>query len=122
MANVSQAVNYVNSLTAIDFYGQPLLATVQDNTVYTALKTICENIGLDWAAQRQRIIRDEVLNSVACMIKAVGNDGKSREMLCLPIHYLNGWLFGVDVSRVKAEIKQKLITYKKECYQALFDY
>ncbi|WP_222432730.1 phage antirepressor N-terminal domain-containing protein [Moraxella sp. VT-16-12] len=43
-------------------------------------------------------------------------------MLCLPIHHLNGWLFGVDVSRVKAEIKDKLITYKKECYQALFDY
>ena len=122
MANVSQAVNSVNSLTTIEFYGQPLLATVQNNTVYTALKTICENIGLDWTAQRQRIIRDEVLNSVACMIKAVGNDGKNREMLCLPIHYLNGWLFGVDVSRVKAEIKQKLITYKKECYQALFDY
>lgn len=43
-------------------------------------------------------------------------------MLCLPIHYLNGWLFGVDTNRVKAEIKDKLITYKKECYQVLFDY
>lgn len=39
-----------------------------------------------------------------------------------PIHYLNGWLFGVDTNRVKAEIKDKLITYKKEFYQALFDY
>lgn len=43
-------------------------------------------------------------------------------MLCLPIQYLNGWLFGVDTNRVKAEIKETLITYKKECYQTLFDY
>ena len=56
------------------------------------------------------------------MIKAVATDGKNRELLCLPIHYLNGWLFGVDTNRVKAQIKDKLITYKKECYQALFDY
>lgn len=122
MVNVSQAVNSVNSLTTIDFYGQPLLAMVQDNTVYTALKNICENIGLDWTAQRQRIIRDEVLNSTIRMVQMVAEDGKNREMLCLPIHYLNGWLFGIDVSRVKSEIKDKLITYKKECYQALFDY
>ncbi|ELA08727.1 putative antirepressor protein [Moraxella macacae 0408225] len=111
-----------NQLASIDFHGQTLLATIQDNVVYTALKPICENIGLDWDAQRQRINRDEVLNSTTVIITAVGNDGKNREMLCLPIQYLNGWLFGVDTNRVKAEIKDKLITYKKECYQALFDY
>lgn len=96
--------------------------STKDGIAYVAMKPICENIGLDWDAQRQRIKRDEVLNSTKVIITAVGNDGKNREMLCLPIHYLNGWLFGVDTNRVKAEIKETLITYKKECYQALFDY
>lgn len=111
-----------NQLTSIDFNSQTILTAQQNGIIYTAIKPICENIGLAWNAQLERINRDEVLNSTVRMIRMVANDGKNREMLCLPIHYLNGWLFGVDTNRVKAEIKDKLITYKKECYQALFDY
>lgn len=109
-------------IQTVNFHNQTLITLQKDGVPYVAMKPVCENIGLDWEAQRQRINRDEVLSSTACMIKAIATDNKVRELLCLPIHYLNGWLFGVDVSRVKAEIKQKLITYKKECYQALFDY
>ncbi|WFF39296.1 phage antirepressor N-terminal domain-containing protein [Moraxella nasibovis] len=111
-----------NQIQTVNFHNQSLITLQKDNVAYVAMKPICENIGLDWEAQRQRISRDEVLNSVACMIKATGTDNKIYKMLCLPIHYLNGWLFGVDTNRVKAEIKETLITYKKECYQALFDY
>lgn len=109
-------------IQTVDFHDQTLITLEKDNQHYVAMKPICENIGLNWEAQRQRISRDEVLNSVACMIKATGTDSKIYKMLCLPLQYLNGWLFGVDTNRVKAEIKDKLITYKKECYQALFDY
>lgn len=112
----------MNAIQTVNFHEQSLITLQKDGVAYVAMKPICENIGLDWEAQRQRISRDEVLNSTACMIKAVATDGKNRELLCLPIHYLNGWLFGVDTNRVKAQIKDKLITYKKECYQALFDY
>lgn len=111
-----------NQIQTVNFHEQSLITLQKDGVAYVAMKPICENIGLDWEAQRQRISRDEVLNSTACMIKAVATDGKNRELLCLPIHYLNGWLFGVDTNRVKAQIKDKLITYKRECYQALFDY
>lgn len=110
-----------NQLTSIDFHGQTLLATIQDNVVYTALKPICENIGLSWNAQFERIKRDEVLAQGIRMIRTPTKGG-FQEVVCLPLTLLNGWLFGVDTNRVKAEIKDKLITYKKECYQALFDY
>lgn len=110
-----------NQLTSIDFHGQTLLATIQDNVVYTALKPICENIGLSWNAQFERIKRDEVLVQDIRMIRTPTKGG-FQEVVCLPLTLLNGWLFGVDTNRVKAEIKDKLITYKKECYQALFDY
>lgn len=110
-----------NQLTSIDFHGQTLLATIQDNVVYTALKPICENIGLSWNAQFERIKRDEVLAEGVRMIRTPTKGG-FQEVVCLPLTLLNGWLFGVDTNRVKAQIKDKLITYKKECYQALFDY
>ncbi|QPB42207.1 phage antirepressor N-terminal domain-containing protein [Rodentibacter haemolyticus] len=109
-------------LQTIQFHNQSLITFEQNGTHYTAMKPICENIGLDWKSQYARIKRDDVLNSTVVIITIVANDGKERQMLCLPIQYLNGWLFGIDVKRVKPEIRETLITYKKECYQALFDY
>ncbi|RKL82401.1 hypothetical protein D6E01_08630 [Moraxella catarrhalis] len=111
-----------NQIQTVNFHNQTLITLEKDGNHYVAMKPICENIGLDWASQFTRIKRDEVLNSVIVMITTAGADRKIYKMLCLPIQYLNGWLFGVDTNRVKAEIKETLITYKKECYQALFDY
>ncbi|WP_051227694.1 phage antirepressor N-terminal domain-containing protein [Oceanospirillum beijerinckii] len=109
-------------ISTVDFHGQPLSVIPKNNQLYVAMKPICENIGLQWRAQNQRIQRDEVLSSTACMMHAVAEDGKNRQLLCLPVEYLNGWLFGVDEKRVKPEIKQRLIQYKKECYKVLSDY
>ena len=110
------------STQTISFNHQSLVTFKQNGTHYTAMKPICENIGLDWKSQYSRMKRDDVLNSTVVIITTVAEDGKNREMLCLPIQYLNGWLFGIDINRCKPEIRDTLIKYKKECYQALHDY
>ena len=110
------------STQTISFNNQSLITAEQNGNHYVAMKPICENIGIDWRAQRQRIVRDEVLCSTVVIITTVAEDGKNREMLCLPIQYLNGWLFGIDINRCNQEIRDTLIKYKKECYQALHDY
>lgn len=104
---------------SIDFHGDVLMVIQQDGVNYTPVKPLCELLGLDWEAQRQRITRDEVLGATTCMIQAVGADGRLREMLCLPLDYLNGWLFGVQVSLIRPELRERLILYKRECYRAL---
>ncbi|HDX0977183.1 phage antirepressor N-terminal domain-containing protein [Pasteurella multocida] len=108
-------------LQTVNFHNQTLLTVEQNDVQYVAMRPICENIGLNWASQYQRIQRDEVLSQGIVIITTPSNGGE-QQMLCLPIQYLNGWLFGIDVKRVKPEIRETLITYKKECYQALFDY
>ena len=110
------------STQTISFNNQSLITVEQNGNHYVAMKPICENIGIDWRAQRQRIVRDEVLCSTVVIITTVAEDEKNREMLCLPIQYLNGWLFGIDINRCNPEIRDTLIKYKKECYQALHDY
>lgn len=110
------------STQTVSFNNQSLITIEQNGVHYVAMKPICENIGIDWRAQRQRIVRDEVLCSTVVIITTVAEDGKNREMLCLPIQYLNGWLFGMDINRCNPEIRDTLIKYKKECYQALHDY
>jgi hypothetical protein len=44
-----------------------------------------------------------------------------QEMTCLPLDYLNGWLFGVNANRVKPEVRERVIRYQKECYRVLAD-
>ena len=122
MTIIANAPNGGNNIQTIDFNGQQLLTIELDGIHYAAIKPICENIGLGWEGQRQRITRDDVLNSTACMIQVVAEDGKNREMMCLPIEFLNGWLFGVDTKRVKSEVRAPLIQYKMQCYKVLHDY
>ena len=108
-------------IQTIQFNHQSLVTFEQNGTHYTAMKPVCENIGLCWDGQRQRIQRDEVLSEGAVIITVPSNGG-DQQMICLPIEYINGWLFGIDIKRCKPEIRETLIMYKKECYQALYNY
>jgi hypothetical protein len=42
-------------------------------------------------------------------------------MICLPLELLPGFLFGVNAARVKAELRDKIIRYRRECYRRLWD-
>lgn len=56
------------------------------------------------------------------MIKVVSKDGKNREVLCLPLGYLNGWLAGIELSRVNSQIKPLLKHYQLECFDVLYNH
>ena len=109
------------STQTISFNNQSLITVEQNGNHYVAMKPICENIGLAWEPQVLRIKRDEVL-SQGMIVMIIPTNGGNQNMICLPIEYLNGWLFGIDINRCKPEIRNTLIKYKKECYQALHDY
>ncbi len=42
-------------------------------------------------------------------------------MLCLSLDFINGFLFGINASRVKPEVREHLIRYQRECYRVLAD-
>ncbi|MCG8997212.1 phage antirepressor N-terminal domain-containing protein [Laribacter hongkongensis] len=110
-------------LAAIDFHGAQLtVITTPEGDRLVAMQPICDAIGLHWGAQYNRIRRNEVLSATIFMTKMVAKDGKLRELACLPLDYLNGWLFGIDTNRCREEIRPKLIEYQRECYRALAAY
>ena len=41
-------------------------------------------------------------------------------MFSLPLEYLPGYLFGINASRVKPELKEKVIRYQRECFRILW--
>jgi chaperonin cofactor prefoldin len=42
-------------------------------------------------------------------------------MFCLPIKFINGWLFKIDVSRYQGPMRSKLIRYQLDCYEVLYE-
>lgn len=85
------------------------------------MKSICNNLGLAWNAQFERIQRSEVMSKGIRVIRTPSNGG-NQDMTCLPLSMLNGWLFGVDVNRVKLELRDKLIRYQSECFDVLYQH
>lgn len=112
----------MNQVQNISFHGQTVPVFSHNNQHYVAMKPIVENIGLDWVSQYKKIQRSEILKSGMVMMTIPATDGKTYETACLPLDYLNGWLFGVDARRVKPEIRSRLLTYQRECFRVLNEY
>ncbi|CAK0747578.1 hypothetical protein CCP4SC76_1810002 [Gammaproteobacteria bacterium] len=107
------------SLVSVEFHGYSLVTFQHNGDPYVAMKPIVEAIGLDWASQLQRVKRNEILSEGMVIMPSSGG---VQEMVSLPLKLLNGWLFGVDVERVKPEIRETILTYQRECYDVLWNH
>ena len=97
-----------------------------DQEVYVPIRPICDFLGVSWSGQRRRINRDPVLSEEVTPVNVTftGHEhGQSQvvAMSCLPLDFLNGFLFGINPSRAKPEVQEQLIRYQRECYRVLAD-
>lgn len=101
--------------------GVEIFAEINENgQVFIPVKPVCQAIGVDHDAQRQRIKRHRKLSSVAVTITATGTDGKSYEMIALPLEYVYGWVFSIDTSMVSESALPSVEKYQDECYETLY--
>ena len=110
----------------VAFYDDEITAVlVEENgeqTVYVPIRPICDFLGVRWNAQFERINRDIILTEVGRTVRVIRTEGTrqvGRKLFCLPIDYLNGWLFGISVERVKPEFQDRIVRYQRECYKVL---
>ncbi|MCR4574664.1 MAG: phage antirepressor N-terminal domain-containing protein [Lentisphaeria bacterium] len=92
-----------------------------DEHHYVALKPLVESIGLKWETIRQLLNRS-ILGTTTCMVQAVAEDGKLRQMICLPLDKVEGFLFLINPNLYEGDVKQRLIAYQLECFNALHQY
>lgn len=110
------------------FYEDEITAVLAEDggrkVVYIPLRPLCDYLGMSWSGQRERVSRDPVLSDVMRFVRVTrtNTSGGNPNVLALPLDYINGWLFGINASRVKEEIREKLITYQRECYRVLADH
>ena len=111
-----------NKIIKVPFYGNKIVVIEKNGERLVAMKPIVAALGLTSRDQQRIIENDPVLSSVKGVTPLTGNDGKTYKMLCLPLEYLNGWLFKVPASRYKGWKREAIIRYQKKCYRALYDY
>lgn len=66
---------------------------------WVLLKPLCEQLGLNFSGQRQRLERQPW--AVVCMMPMTGADRKTYEMYCLDASKVGMWLATLDTKRVK---------------------
>lgn len=114
---------YIMQTKLIKFHETELPTFVDDEgTIWVAIKPICDGIGLDYGNTLERIKKHEILSELCGKYRIVGKDGALREMVCLPLHYINGWLFSINAKLVSATAKPSLIAYQKMCFTVLFEH
>jgi hypothetical protein len=123
---MSQALQVVEQKTVLFYEDEITAVRVASGTIYVPIKPLCERLGVAWSPQLRRINRDAVLSKkakgVTVTVTSSGTRGGGpQEMICLPLSYLNGWMFGINANRVKEEIRDRLIRYQEECYDALYE-
>ncbi|MDG6479100.1 phage antirepressor N-terminal domain-containing protein [Glaesserella parasuis] len=109
------------STQTISFYGSELITLKVEDVIYTAVKPIVEALGLSWGTQKRKLIEQQEKFSWVHM-NSTGSDGKTYEMLCMPLKKLNGWLFSINPEKVRPDLKDRVIQYQEECFEALYNY
>lgn len=52
----------------------------------------------------------------------VAADENSRDMVCLPLQYIYGWLFTINPGKVAPEARETVSRYRRECYDVLYEH
>jgi hypothetical protein len=108
-------------LTLVEFHGDSLLGVILEDGEYVAIKPMSDAMGLSWPSQWKRLQRDPILRE-SIVVMAMPWGTSAVETTFLRIDLVNGWLFGIDESRVKPEARETVLTYKRECYRVLYEH
>jgi hypothetical protein len=96
------------------------ILVIENGQKLVPIKPICQALGVDFAGQKEKIEKDEILRSVVGLSPTTGADGKTYEMVCIPFKFVFGWLFTINPANVKEEAREAVIQYKLACYEALY--
>jgi hypothetical protein len=112
----------------VDFYGDELTAVLVREAgreeIYVPVRPIADYLGLTWSSQYMRLQRDRILGEAirgVLVTRTPGRGGGRQEMVALPLKFIPGWLFGISVNRVREELRDRILRYQRECYDALWE-
>lgn len=99
-----------------------IVTVERDGEIFVPIKPICEAIGIDVDAQRNKLNSDQFFNSTTAIIAAVAADEKEREMYCIRLRDVYGWLATINPGKVAPEAREAVTRYRRECYDVLYEH
>ncbi|ENA1186681.1 phage antirepressor Ant [Salmonella enterica] len=117
MKSIATAVFTIN----VPFHGAELYVVNHNGEPYTPMKPIVEGMGMDWASQFTKI-KQRFKTSIVKITMQLPGDEQRREIICLALRKLAGWLQTISPNKVRPEIRDKVIQYQEECDDVLYDY
>ncbi len=107
--------------TTVTFYGDDIIALqhLDPNETYMVIAQLCEQLGLNRAAQEKRVRSHVVLASGARKLRVERENGMETA-LCLRADLLPLWLLGVDAAAVAEEARSRLELFQRESASMLW--
>jgi len=109
----------MTQLITVPFHDDTLYLVEHQGEPYVPVRPINDALGIDWKNQTVKLKEPRWKCGV---ITTVAQDGKQREMLCLPLRKLPGWLYSISPAKVRPDIRPKLERYQEECDEVLWRY
>lgn len=114
----------VNSpaLVPMAFHGDEIITFKVDDEPYVAMRRIVENLDMSWGRQQAKL--QAATQKFSCtLMGTTGADGKTYQMLSMPVAKLPLWLASINPARIKDKEKRaKIELYQEESARALYDY
>lgn len=117
MKSISVQISTIN----VPFHGDALFLVNQDGEPFVPMRPIVESMGLDWASQFTKI-KQRFKSCVAMITMQLPGDNQRREVVCLNLRKLAGWLHTINVGKVRPELREKVSRYQEECDDVLYQY
>jgi hypothetical protein len=105
----------------IEVFGDEVLAVrLPDGSIWLSLRALCENFGLARAMQAQRIKRNDVLAADLIDVR-VDTTGGEQTIQVLRLESVPYWVSTIQIRRVREDIREKLLQYKRWVVQKVYE-
>jgi hypothetical protein len=107
----------------VEFYEDELIAVrAADEQIYVVIRQMCNALGIDYRSQFRRIQGDKDLLADGYQRVVIMTTHRGRQKAgALRVDLVPVWLAGIDTSRVKEEIRDKLREYKRNVAKVLWE-
>ncbi|MDE7397028.1 MAG: phage antirepressor N-terminal domain-containing protein [Muribaculum sp.] len=102
--------------------GVEIVPVERDGEIFVPIKPICDALAIAVDAQRNKLNSDEFFISTTSIIDVVAADGKTREMFCIRLRDVYGWLATINPGKVAPEARDAVSRYRRECYDVLYEH
>jgi len=89
-----------------------LAARTETSEIYLPVRPICLALGVSWTSQYRKIKADDILLESVRTLR-LQTRGGPQNLVCMDVEAIPLWLAGIEPTRVRADLRDKLRAYKR---------